>query len=193
MPDTVVIVGVGALGSHLALLARNWEQQLRLVDFDRVEQKNVQAQFHTRMGLGRNKAQALQQALQGLFGLKVESLPRRLEATNVAQLLGGTVLVIDCTDNAEARRLIQGYVREHGVPCLHGALSADGAFARVIWDEHFVADEEDAPGEATCEGGEQLPFFAMAASVLAMAAQSFLAEGVRASYQLTPGTVTRLA
>lgn len=84
-------------------------------------------------------------------------------------------------------------MREHGVPCLHGALSADGAFARVIWDEHFVADEEGEPGQATCEGGEQLPFFVMAASVLAMTAQGFLAEGVRASYQLTPGTVTRLA
>lgn len=193
MADTVVIVGVGALGSHLALLARNWEERLRLVDFDRVEQKNVQAQFHTRMGLGRNKAQALQQALQGMYGLKVESFPRRLEATNAAQLLGGSALVIDCTDNAGTRRLIQGFVREHGVPCLHGALSADGAFARVIWDEHFVADEEGEPGQATCEDAEQLPFFVLTASVLAMAAQRFLAEGIRASYQLTRESLTRLA
>ena len=193
MADTVVIVGVGALGSHLALLARNWGERLRLVDFDRVEQKNVQAQFHSRMGLGRNKAQALQQALQGLFALKVEALPRRLEDNNAAQLLGGAALVIDCTDNAEARRLIQGYVREHEVACLHVALSADGTFARVIWDEHFVADEEDEAGQATCEGGEQLAFFAMTAAVLAMAAQSFLAEGRRASFQLTPESLTRLA
>ncbi len=193
MPDTVVIVGVGALGSHLALLARNWEQQLRLVDFDRVEQKNIQAQFHTRMGLGRNKAQALQQALQGLFALKVESLPRRLEPTNVEQLLGGAVLVIDCTDNAATRRLIQGFVREHNLPCLHAALSADGTFARVIWDELFVADEEDEPGQATCEDDAQLPFFALTAAILAMTAQRFLAEGTRASYQLTPESLTRLA
>ena len=192
MAETVVIVGVGALGSHLALLARNWKESLRLVDFDRVEQKNVQAQFHTRMGLGRNKAQALQQALQGMFGLKVESLPRRLEAHNVAQLLGGSVLVIDCTDNAETRRLIQSFVREREIPCLHAALSADGSFARVIWDEHFVADQEDEPGQATCEDGEQLPFFALTAAVLATAAQGFLAHGIRSSYQLTPGALTRL-
>ncbi len=193
MPDTVVIVGVGALGSHLALVARNWDQRLRLVDFDRVEQKNLQAQFHTRMGLGRNKAQALQQTLHGLFGLKVESFPRRLAATNLAQLLGDAALAIDCTDNAEARGLIQGYVREHAVPCLHGALAADGAFARVIWDEHFIADEEGEPGQATCEDGAQLPFFALTAAVLALAAQGFLAGGTRASYQLTPETLTRLA
>ena len=44
---TVVIVGVGALGSHVALLGRNWGVQLKLVDFDRIEQKNTQAQFHS--------------------------------------------------------------------------------------------------------------------------------------------------
>ncbi len=193
MPDTVVIVGVGALGSHLALLARNWDARLRLVDFDRVEQKNVQAQFHSRMGLGRNKAQALQQALQGLFGLKVESLPRRLEANNAVQLLGGSVLVIDCTDNAEARRHIQEFVRQHEIPCVHGALAADGTFARVIWDEHFVADEEDEPGQATCEDAEQLPFFALAGAHMAQEAQRFLKDGSKRSLQITPTSVLRLA
>jgi molybdopterin/thiamine biosynthesis adenylyltransferase len=193
MSKTVVIVGVGALGSHLVLLARNWEHQLRLIDFDRVEQKNTQAQLHTRMSLGRNKAQALQQAMQGLFGLKVESIPRRLAGDNAEQLLGDAALVIDCTDNAEARRLIQGFVRAHDLPCLHGALSADGTFARVIWDEHFVEDEEGEPGQATCEDGARLPFFALAAATLALAAQSFLEDGSRASYQLMPGSLVRLA
>ena len=84
--STVVIVGVGALGSHLVLLARNWSAKLKLVDFDRVEQKNTQAQFHSKMGLGRNKAQALGQAMQGMFGLKVDSLPRKLRS-NLARNL----------------------------------------------------------------------------------------------------------
>lgn len=193
MTDRVTIVGVGALGSHLALLARNWDVELRLIDFDRVEQKNTQAQFHTRMGLGRNKAQALGQALRGMFGLKVDSLPRKLQADNVTELLGGARLIIDCTDNAEARRLIQGFARRGGVPCLHGALSTDGGFARIIWDEHFVEDEEASPGQATCEDGAQLPFYAMAAATLADVAQGFLESGARASYQLMPGGLVRLA
>ena len=60
----IVIVGVGALGSHLVLLGRNWSARFVVIDDDRVEQKNTQSQFHSRMGVGRNKAQAMQQAEQ---------------------------------------------------------------------------------------------------------------------------------
>ena len=193
MSKTVVIVGAGALGSHLALFARNWENPLRIVDFDKVEQKNTQAQFHSRMGLRRNKAQALQQGLQGLFGVKVEAVPHKLVKDNVAQLLSGAALVVDCTDNAAARRTIQDYVRANKIPCLHGALSADGSFGRVVWDEHFTADEEGQEGEATCEDGVTLPFFALAAAQVAVVAQKFLEDGARQSFQISPAGAVRLA
>lgn len=191
--QNIAIVGVGALGSHLALFARNWEGAVVLIDFDRIEQKNTMSQFHSRMGLGKNKAQALQQALQGLFGVRVGANPHKLSADNVEAVLGGSDLVIDCTDNAEAREIIQGWVREHEVPCLHGALSADGAFARVIWDEHFVADAEGEEGEATCVDGEHLPFYALAAAHLAGVTQRFLTTGERQSFQITPTNLIRLA
>ena len=190
---TVVIVGAGALGSHLALFARNWDCVLKVVDFDRIEAKNTQAQFHSKMGLRKNKAQALQQGLQGLFGVKIEAVPHKLTADNSGQILGGAALVIDCTDNAEARRVIQAEVRKSGIPCLHGALSGDGSFARAVWDEHFKEDEEGAEGEATCEDGQQLPFFAMAGAQIAVAAQMFLEDGKCASLQITPTGTMRLA
>ena len=66
MSAQVVVVGAGALGSHLALLGRNLDAGWVLVDHDRVEQRNLLAQVHTRMGVGRHKTQALQQLLQGL-------------------------------------------------------------------------------------------------------------------------------
>ena len=188
-----MIVGAGALGSHLALFARNWDCVLKVVDFDAIEAKNVQAQFHTRMGLRRNKAQALQQAFQGMFGLKIQAVPHRLTADNADQILGGAALVIDCTDNAEARRTIQVFVRKNGVPCLHGALSGDGTFARAVWDEHFKEDEEGQEGEATCEDGQQLPFFAMAGAQIAVIAQMFLENGKQASVQIMPTGSLRLA
>lgn len=191
--DRVVIVGVGALGSHVVLLARNWKVQLRVVDFDKIEQKNTQAQFHGRPQLGRNKAQAIQQALQGLFGVRVEPIPHKLTADNAEALLKGVALVIDCTDNAEARKVIQDQVRKAGTPCLHGALSADGTFGRVVWDEIFVADAEDKDGQATCENGEQLPMFALAAAQIAVTAQRFLKDKAKQSFQVMPTGIVRLA
>lgn len=188
----IVIVGVGALGSHVALFGRNWDKPLRLVDFDRVEMKNTQAQFHTKMGLGRNKTQALLQSFQGLWGLKVEANTNRLTPDNAKAILGGASLVLDCTDNAEARRTIQGFVRQNGLPCLHGALSADGTFGRIVWDEHFVLDEEGKLGEATCEDGRTLPFFALAAAQMALVTQTFLEKGTKQSYQISPTGFLRL-
>jgi len=207
MKHNVIIVGAGALGSHVALLARNWDAKLTVIDFDRVEQKNVLAQFHTKMGMRQNKAQALAKAMQGLFGLKLHPVPHRLTEDNVAALLGrseddagvmglegiGTTLVIDCTDNIEARMLIQGYCKPNGTPCLHGCLSADGQFMRAVWTEDFNPDPEGFEGEATCEGGEQLPFYAMAAGLIAQIAQRWLTDWIKESHQLMPGALVRLA
>lgn len=189
----ITIVGAGALGSHVALFLRNLQQPLKIVDFDRVEKKNTLAQLHTKMGVGKNKAQALTQALQGMFGVKADSVPHRLVRDNAGAILGGSELVLDCTDNLEARILIREACSGRRLPCLHGALSAAGDFAQVIWDEHFRPDSEGAEGEATCVDGEHLPFFAGAAAILAQEAQQYLKTGKKRSFQLTPGGVIRVA
>lgn len=193
MADNVVIVGLGALGSHVMLLGRNWKANFTLVDFDRVEMKNTQAQFHTKMGLRQNKALALAKTLQGLYGMKVKAIPHKLTEDNAETLLRGSSLVIDCTDNIEARGLIQGTCKRYDIPCLHGCLSADGNFMRAVWTENFVPDAESFEGEVTCEDGENLPFHAMAAGSIATVAQRFLVDGVKESWQLIPGAFVRLA
>ena len=187
----VVIVGVGALGSHVVLFGRNFPVRFTVIDFDRVEQKNVLAQFHSKMGLGRNKAQALQNAMQGLYGLKIDTIPHRLEEANVGRLLSGAALVLDCVDNAPTRAVIQKFVRDRKIPCLHGALAADGTYARVMWDELFTPDAA-ADGAPTCEDGRHLPFVASVASRLASAAQEWLETGKKRSCHLHPGGVVQV-
>jgi molybdopterin/thiamine biosynthesis adenylyltransferase len=186
MRAKIVIVGVGALGSHLALFLRNVDAELVLVDFDRVEAKNLQSQLHTKMGLGKNKAAALQQTLKGLFGRDATAVPHKLVADNADALLTGAALVVDCLDNAPSRQLVQDWVRAHDVACLHGALAADGQFCRVVWDAEFAIDGA-ATGAATCEDGEHLPFVGRVAAELAMAAQRFLRDGRKVGAQLFPG------
>lgn len=187
----VVVVGVGALGSHLLVFGRNLPVRFTAVDFDRVEKKNVLAQFHSRMGVGKNKAAALQQALHGLFGVRIDAVPHRLGPDNAEALLGGADLVVDCVDDTPTRRVIQETARARDLPCLHGALAADGSYARVMWDELFEPDE-GGEGAATCEDGEHLPFIASVGAQLAGCVQAWLADGSRRSLHIHPGGLVRL-
>ena len=186
---TIVVVGVGALGSHLVPLLRNLKAQVKVIDFDRVEQKNTMSQFHAKSHVGKPKTLGLQQSMKLLWGVRLETVPHKLVADNAEQLLGGADLVVDCLDNGDGRRVIQGFVRDSEIPCLHGALAADGAFGRVCWDHKFVIDDEDGEGAATCEDGEHLAFIAVASSLLARSVQDFIEGGKKVGYEITPGAI----
>jgi len=180
----VVIVGVGALGSHLVQFLRNEDVTLTLVDFDRVETKNVSSQFHSKATVGKKTVDSIKQSMQFLYGRKVITIGNKLTKDNVSQLLGSADLVVDCLDNGESRRVIQQYVREHDIACLHGALAADGAFGRVCWTEFFIVDDEDSVGTPTCEGGEHLPFIGVVSTYLALAVQRYLREKKKIGFQI---------
>jgi molybdopterin-synthase adenylyltransferase len=188
---TIIIVGVGALGSHVVQLLRNLDATLKIIDFDRVETKNVASQFHAKTSVGKGKVQALQQTMNFLWGLKVTGVPHKLTSDNESQLLSGADLIIDCLDNGEARRLVQNFARRSSTPCLHGALAADGAFGRVIWDEDFKIDDEAGVGAATCENGEHLPFIAIVSAYLAHSVRVFLTDGRKLGWQTHAGGSVR--
>lgn len=186
----VTIIGVGALGSHLLLFTRNLKVQFKVIDYDSIESKNLMSQVHTKMGLGKNKALAIQQSLSGLFGIKVEAVPHRLTSDNVNQLLGDADLIVDCMDNGSSRRLVQNYALKKQVPCLHGAVDAGGSFGRVVWSENFVIDDEDKIGAPTCEDGRHLPFIARVSSYMADAVQQYVERKRKVGYQVHPNGVT---
>jgi molybdopterin-synthase adenylyltransferase len=186
----IVFCGVGALGSTAVVLSRSLDADLVFVDFDRVESKNLLSQAYVKQSLGKNKAQALKLQLQNLHGVKAEAFGVRLEAGNVATLCEGARLLVDCFDNAASRQLLSDHARAQGLPLVHAALAADGSFGIVRWDERFVPDAEDEEGQATCEGGEHLPFIGLVAAVLARAIQDFLEDGIQRDSMIALGGTT---
>ena len=188
----VTIVGVGALGSHLVQLLRNEDVTIEIVDHDRVEQKNLTSQLHTRQHVGKLKVEALKQLMQFLWGYKLQVVPHRLTYENGRQLLDGSDLVVDCTDNAEARHLMRCFALIEHVPLIHGALAAGGEFGRVGWYPEFKVDSEVWAGAATCEDGRFLPMIVTVSSYLAKAVQTYLATGKQLSFQVSPVSAVRV-
>ena len=193
MSGRVVICGVGALGSTAVHCCRSLGVELRVVDFDRVEAKNLAAQWFVKQSIGKNKAEAIRLQLANFYGVRAEAFGVRLAAGNAAQLLAGCALAVDCFDNADSRIALAVAARAAGVPLVHAALAADGTFGLVRWDERFVADREDAAGQATCEGGDHLPMIGVLGATLARAIQDFVRSGERRDYMISLSGVTRTA
>jgi molybdopterin/thiamine biosynthesis adenylyltransferase len=193
-PDRrIAICGVGALGSTAALYCRNLEAELRLVDFDRVESKNLAAQWFVKQSVGKNKAEAARLQLANFYGVKAEAMGVRLVANNAKELLAGCELAVDCFDNADSRLVLSEAARAAGVPLVHGALSADGTFGMIRWDERFTPDREDTEGQATCEGGEHLPMIGLVGATLARTIQDFIKNAERRDYLVSLSAVMRTA
>jgi len=175
----VVILGVGALGSTTAVLCRALDATLAFIDFDKVESKNLLAQAFVKQSLGKNKAEALKAQLLNFYGVKAEAFGVRLTTEDVAALVKDAGLVVDCFDNAESRRVISAHARAQQIPLVHAAISGDGSFGLVRWDERFTPDAEDHAGQATCEGGEHLPMIGLLSATLARTIQDFVTKQER--------------
>jgi molybdopterin/thiamine biosynthesis adenylyltransferase len=186
----IVFFGVGALGSHAAVLCRSLDADLALVDFDRVEDKNLLAQAYVKQSIGRNKAEALRLQLLNLHGVRSQAYPVRVEHTNVATLADGADLLVDCFDNIASRKVLSDHASSTGTPLVHAAISADGRFGLVRWDKRFAPDAEDAEGEATCEAGEHLPFIGLVSAALARVIQEYVQNGRCRDVMVTASDVT---
>jgi molybdopterin-synthase adenylyltransferase len=190
VPEKILVCGVGALGSNAVVLLRNLNVPLAFVDFDRVEGKNLLAQAYVKMSVGKNKAEALKAQLLNFYGVKAEAFGVRLTSENVETLCGPATLLVDCFDNAASRQLLSDFARKANKPLVHAAVSGDGTFGLVRWDERFKPDAEDHAGQATCEGGEHLPLLGLLSSALARAIQDFVKNGTKRDCMVSLAAVT---
>ncbi len=132
----VTICGAGALGANLTeSLARIGFTRLKVIDRDRVEERNLSTQPYGRDDIGSYKVTALAHQVYREVEVVVEAVRAELQGRNVSKLLSASDWLIDCFDNSAARQAISAYARSVGVPCLHAGL-ADG-YSEVLWEESY--------------------------------------------------------
>jgi molybdopterin/thiamine biosynthesis adenylyltransferase len=122
----VVVVGCGALGSTLAeMMVRAGVKRLVVVDRDYVEESNLQRQSlfeETDAAQGLPKAVAAEARLRRINSeVEVRGVVADLAADTVDDLLKGADLVLDGTDNFEARFLVNDVCVREGIPWVYGA------------------------------------------------------------------------
>lgn len=132
----VTICGAGALGANLTEnLVRAGFSNLKVIDRDRIEERNLSTQPYYRSDVGAFKAKILANNLYRAIGTRVEAETKELTATNTAQLLSGSSLIVDVFDNSTSRQIVKDYADRAGIPCLHVGVAAD--YAEVIWNEFY--------------------------------------------------------
>jgi len=102
----VVIFGMGGLGSPAGMyLASSGIGELVLVDPDEVELSNLQRQIvHRNDALGRRKVESAERTLKDLNpDVEIRSLAAALGGDELDEVVGSVDVVVDGTDNFEAR------------------------------------------------------------------------------------------
>ncbi len=187
----VTICGTGALGANVAEgLARTGLGFLRLIDDDRIEERNLQTQPWERADVGARKARVLAAALYRAVGTEAEPQVRRLDAGNVKKLLRGSDLVVDAFDNSVSRRIVAEHCRDglvapearhQHIPCVHAGLAA--AYSEVIWNDAYRVPSD--AGDDVCDYPLARNLVTLTVAVACEAILAFLIDGVERSYTVT--------
>ncbi len=105
----VLIMGLGGLGSPAALyLAASGAGTLTLVDFDTVDNSNLQRQIvHNTSSIGESKVESAKTTLLGINPeITINCVNKKVSQAELETLIDGVSCVIDATDNFETRFLI---------------------------------------------------------------------------------------
>jgi molybdopterin/thiamine biosynthesis adenylyltransferase/rhodanese-related sulfurtransferase len=121
----VLLVGAGGLGSPAAVyLACAGVGTLGIVDFDRVDESNLQRQIlHTPQRVGMRKVESARRTIEEMNPLvKVEAFDTRLTSGNADEIVPKFDVVVDGADNFPTRYLINDACVKHGKPNVHGSV-----------------------------------------------------------------------
>lgn len=119
-----IIFGLGGLGSPASLyLAAAGIGKLTLVDFDEVDDSNLQRQIvHREANIGQAKVESAKQNLTNLNShIQIDTVEKNLSDQEIAERVSQADVVLDCTDNFASRFALNRSCYQHKKPLISGA------------------------------------------------------------------------
>jgi len=153
---SVGIAGAGGLGSNAAMaLARAGVGHLVIVDFDKVEKKNLTRQYYFLNQVGKLKVKALKANIErAAEGVEVDAVAKKLLPGKMAAPFTGVDVVVEALDKAETKtRFVQEVLRDlPGKPVVAASgVAGWGACERIEIKRfaplHLVRDERAKSSE----------------------------------------------
>lgn len=154
----VAIAGLGGLGSHIAVfLVRAGVQHLHLVDFDRVDESNLNRQHYFLRDVGRLKTEALAEQLFAINpALKIKTENIKLTETNAAAVFKADGIICEAVDSPETKAmlvttLLAAYADKTLIACsgLAGAGRSNAIKTRRISKNFYLCGDGES-GIETC-------------------------------------------
>ena len=104
----VGIAGVGGLGSNCAMhLVRAGVKHLTVVDFDVVNESNLNRQFFFRDQLGQKKVEAIKENLLRIEpDADIRAVDMRLDASSARELFADCAIVVEAFDAVDAKVML---------------------------------------------------------------------------------------
>lgn len=107
------IAGAGGLGSNVAFnLVRTGITKLKIVDFDEVDESNLNRQFYFKDQVGHRKVRALYENLKRINpSSDITIVDRKLEENNIEQIFGDCDIIVEAFDkNIYKSMLIEKFI-----------------------------------------------------------------------------------
>ncbi|MGL5054390.1 MAG: sulfur carrier protein ThiS adenylyltransferase ThiF [Fusobacteriaceae bacterium] len=104
----IVIAGCGGIGSNIAMhLVRSGIGNLKLIDFDKIEESNLNRQFYFKSQIGKYKSEALKDNLLRINEkLCFESVVSKINKENIEELFQGCEIVVEAFDNKVYKEIL---------------------------------------------------------------------------------------
>ena len=121
----VLLIGAGGLGSPAGIyLAAAGVGQLGIVDFDVVDESNLQRQIlHTTDRVGMPKTESAASAIRAINpDVRVVQYNTRLDSSNVFDVIGPYDIIVDGSDNFPLRYLLNDAAVFTGKTIVHGSI-----------------------------------------------------------------------
>lgn len=186
----IFIFGLGAIGSNLLLqLVKKYPQFEYIgIDYDVVEERNINTQAYILPHIGLKKVQVM----QGILGLNLrkfnyKGVDKKIDDSFDIYEIGNNInllsedLILDCFDNSNSRRILNKIIGN----ILHIGFSPQYT-AEIIWNEDYLVPNDIPKGQNDiCEMSEAIPFISFVVSRACGVIFNFIEKSKKECYIIT--------